>query len=141
MNGRPLILILAIALFVHIWTSAQQPVTAEQMTAAPLPMPCAVAASTALRSESREKSDCQESSTRWIGPALPVTPPAELASGSYRVVDNTGAVGQVELSNTVQRGSAKIATVEKSVDNVSQTWIFMRLTSQPVAAKGVLERK
>ncbi len=141
MNGRPLILILAIALFVHIWTSAQQPVTAEQTTATEPPAPAAVAMQEAPATELAETTVSTESSTRWIGPALPVTPPAELASGSYRVVDNTGAVGQVELSKTVQRGSARIATVEKTIDNVSQTWIFMRLTSLPVAAKTAPERQ
>lgn len=141
MNGRPLILILAIALFVHIWTSAQQPVIAEQATATEPLARAAVAMRETPATESAEKTVSTESSTRWIGPALPVTPPAELASGLYRVVDNTGAVGQVELSNTVQRGSARIATVEKSVDNVSQTWIFMRLTSLPVAVKATPERQ
>lgn len=135
-NGRLLLLLVVVGLFVRIWKTNEHPRSrpfersrshaAERVL--PVPVTTAAAAQVAIpvtnRAIATEQAAIEEF---WNADSAPIPLPADIAAGEYRIVSDSGRVGRL----TIQADAApREGTIEMfSVVDRNERWYLIRLRS------------
>jgi hypothetical protein len=140
MNGRLLLLVVAMGLFVRVWTANDRPRprarfrTSDRisgMVTGPHPDSVVGGDSVPTVAVSVTKESMRFAEEDWTENNCPISLPAGIAAGSYRVVDDTGRVAHLEVAPSAavsQNVRASVANPEFYVlaDGASR-WYFVRL--------------
>lgn len=148
-NGRLLLLVVATGIFVRVWMADRQrprahvriPDRISITGIGPQPGSTARAQSINAVPASVSKELIRPAEEYWTVNDCPISLPAGIGAGSYRVIDDTGRVARLEISAPITPISNAAPTVVNPeffmLGDSSRRWYFIRLresvASQPDA--------
>jgi hypothetical protein len=143
-NGRLLLLIVAIGLFVRVWKTNEHPRTrpiarprshAAERIDTTATEPARQAKPVSSRQERGERRTGEES---WTMATSPIPLPAGITAGTYRVINDTGRVAKLTVAadefSLPNESPSFAATDVVAVTIGSERWYFIRLRPESTAA-------
>jgi hypothetical protein len=144
-NGRLLLLVVVLGLFIRVWKTNEHPCTrpavrsrshSTQMLPAQAAAPPDGATRITRLIDQRQIGDAPVEEERWTATSCPIPLPAGIAPGAYRVVSDSGRVAAltVPMSETWAAVTPVPAAPPELLTTVvsDERWYWIRLIREPV---------
>lgn len=141
-NGRLLLLLVVVGLFVRVWKTNEHPRTRpyersrSHAAERALPAPIATTAAAQVALPVTNRANVTEQSVNeeiWTVDTAPIPLPAAIAAGDYRIVSDSGRVGRltIEANTTPRQGTIEMFSVVSGTER----WYLIRLSSDGATAQ------